>query len=113
MIFCAGLLTADALRDAGGIYGDNELPQGCFVRHSLSNGFTAIQWFDRCQGDTRSGCNSTILLRGDHPSETLLKVLADDFPTVLENIKRGGPLVSQKQRQEPFELREVFLGKPA
>lgn len=71
-------------------YDSEEYPQGQFLRHYLSSGFTAIQWWDRCQGDKRGACNSTILLQGDHTSEEMLAALAEHFPHVLENLKRAG-----------------------
>lgn len=67
-----------------------ECPQGQFLRHQLSTGFMAIQWWDRNQGDTRGACNSTILLEGDHTSEELLEALALHFPHVLENLTKHG-----------------------
>jgi hypothetical protein len=66
-----------------------EYPQGQFLRHKL-DGFTLIQWWDRCQGDTRGACNSTILLEGEHTTEEMLAALAQHFPHVLENLKRHG-----------------------
>jgi hypothetical protein len=66
-----------------------EYQQGQFLRHELL-GFTALQWFDRCQGDIRGACNSTILLEGVHTSEEMLAALAEHFPHVLENLKRAG-----------------------
>lgn len=71
-------------------YDSSEYPQGHFLRHVLNTGFTAIQWWDRCQGDTRGACNSTILLEGQHTSEEMLAALAKHFPHVLENLKRHG-----------------------
>lgn len=67
-----------------------EYPQGQFLRHVLPNGFTAIQWWDRCQGDERGACNSTILLEGERTSAECLAALAEHFPHVLENLKRHG-----------------------
>lgn len=71
-------------------YDGAECPQGHFLRHELDNGFTAIQWWDRCQGDTRGGCNSTILLEGSHTSEEMLIAAKEHFPEVLANLERGG-----------------------
>ena len=67
----------------------DELPQGQFLRHDNVKGFTAISWWDRCQGDKRGGCNSTIFLEGVHTSEELLTALAEHFPHVLENLNRA------------------------
>lgn len=78
-------------------YDSEECPQGQFLRHELDNGFTALSWWDRCQGDGRSACNSTILLEGVHTSAELLAAAAEHFPHVLENLKRAG-----------VELVEVF-----
>lgn len=72
------------------IYAGKESPQGHFLRHRLPNGYTAIQWWDRCQGDKRGACNSTVLLEGDHTTEEMLAALAQHFPHVLENLQRNG-----------------------
>lgn len=74
-----------------------ECPQGAFLRHFLSNGFSALSWWDRTQGDKRGACNSTILLEGEHDSATLLASLETHFPHVLANLERAG-----------VELIEVF-----
>jgi hypothetical protein len=71
-------------------YAGSECPQGQFLCHVLDNGFTAIQWWDRCQGDTRGACNSTILLEGEHTAEEMIAALEEHFPHVLANLKRGG-----------------------
>lgn len=67
-----------------------EAPQGQFLRHELPNGYTAIQWWDRQQGDTRPGSNSTILLEGIHDSAELIAALDAFFPNVRANLVRGG-----------------------
>jgi hypothetical protein len=67
----------------------NECPQGQFLRHRYGK-WSLLQWWDRCQGDKRGACNSTILLEGDHTSAELLAALAEHFPHVLENLKRHG-----------------------
>ncbi len=66
-----------------------ECPQGQFLRHEL-RGYTLIQWWDRCQGDDRGACNSTVLLEGVHSSAEMLAALAEHFPHVLANLKRAG-----------------------
>lgn len=66
-----------------------ECEQGLFLRHRLGR-WTLIQWWDRCQGDKRGGCNSTVLLEGEHSSEEMLAALAQHFPHVLENLTRAG-----------------------
>jgi len=66
-----------------------ECPQGQFLRHQLL-GYTLIQWWDRCQGDKRGACNSTVLLEGEHTTAEMLGALAIHFPHVLENLKRAG-----------------------
>lgn len=71
-------------------YNSAECEQGQFFRHLLSNGFTAIQWWDRNQGDPRAACNSTVLLRGDHPTPVLLAALEEHFPKVKANLDRAG-----------------------
>lgn len=71
-------------------YDSEELDEGQFLRHELDNGFTAIQWWDRHQGDGRGACNSTILLRGSHTSEEMLAALAQHFPQVLARLTAAG-----------------------
>lgn len=79
------------LRERQGIsWRSEEFPQGQFLRHDLDIGFTAIQWWDRTQGDTRSACNSTILLEGKHTSEEMIAALKEHFPHVLENLTKAG-----------------------
>lgn len=67
-----------------------ECAQGKYLLHVLPNGFTAIQWWDRCQGDTRGACNSTVLLEGTHAADEMVAALAQHFPHVLENLKKHG-----------------------
>jgi len=67
-----------------------EYPQGEFLRHTLNTGFTAIQWWDRTQGDQRGACNSTVLLEGAHDSAAMLAALATHFPHVLANLTKAG-----------------------
>ena len=67
-----------------------ECDQGQFLLHALDNGFTAIQWWDRCQGDKRGACNSTILLAGERTAGEMLSALDEHFPSVRENLKRAG-----------------------
>jgi hypothetical protein len=66
-----------------------EFPQGHFARHRLER-WTLIQWWDRCQGDGRGACNSTVLLEGEHTTEEMLAALAEHFPHVLANLKTHG-----------------------
>ena len=75
-----------------------ELPDGKFLRHELSNGYTAISWWDRSQGDKRPGCNSTVLMYGSHTSEEMLAALRENFPHIVENLEKHG-----------VKLVEVFL----
>lgn len=70
-------------------YDASEYPQGQFLRHT-HDGFSLIQWWDRCQGDSRSGCNSTVLLPGERTTEELLDALHSVFPSVAENLRRAG-----------------------
>lgn len=70
-------------------YLSEEYPQGRFLRHERG-GFTLIQWWDRAQGDTRGACNSTILLEGSHDTATMLAVLREHFPHIVENLVRKG-----------------------
>ncbi len=77
-------------RDDPREYRSYELPQGQYLHHHLSNGFSAVQWWDRVQGDKRGACNSTILLEGKHDAETVLAAGRKHFPKVFENLKAAG-----------------------
>lgn len=79
-------------------YDTTEFPQGYFILHYLSTGFTAMQWWDRTQGDIRGACNSTILLEGKRNLKEMHNALKEHFPHVLANL--------QKQH---ITLTEVFL----
>lgn len=70
--------------------GAEECPQGQYLIHFLDNGYTAMQWWDRNQGDTRSACNSTILMKGEHTEEEMLAALREHFPTVVANLEKAG-----------------------
>ncbi len=74
-----------------------ELPQGQFLRHRHGR-WTLLQWWDRCQGDTRGACNSTVLLEGDRTTGECLAALRTSFPEVVANLDRHG-----------VELVELFL----
>lgn len=71
-------------------YDSEECPQGEFLLHKLSTGFTVIQWWDRCQGDRRGACNSTVMLEGNHTSVEMVEALATHFPHVLANLTKAG-----------------------
>jgi hypothetical protein len=79
-------------------YDSEEYPQGQFLLHVLDNGYTAIQWWDRCQGDTRGACNSTILLEGTHTADEMVAALHEHFPSVLENLRKGGVSLVEVKR---------------
>jgi len=72
------------------VYCSEELPQGQYLVHHLDNGFTAMAWWDRCQGDTRGACNSVVLLEGRHDAAAMLAALQEHFPHVLANLRRHG-----------------------
>lgn len=78
-----------------------ECPQGQFLLHHLDNGYTAIQWWDRCQGDKRGACNSTILLRGIHTSIEMIDAAKMHFPHVLDNLTRNGVNLVEVQQGCP------------
>jgi hypothetical protein len=73
-----------------------ECPQGQYLVHLLdwplmsTTKWAAASWWDRCQGDDRAGCNSTVLLEGGHSAEEVVQALRDHFPTVLGNLARAG-----------------------
>jgi len=69
-------------------YDADELPQGQFLRHVLDNGFTALAWWDRCQGDERGACNSVFLMEGEHDTPSMLAALREHFPHVVANLER-------------------------
>ncbi len=79
-------------------YSSEECPQGQFLRHELDNGFTAVSWWDRTQGDARGAINSTVLLEGVRTSEEVLAAGRASFPIVFENLRKSG-----------IELVELFL----
>lgn len=70
-------------------YNASECPQGQFLRHTF-HGYTLLQWWDRCQGDKRGACNSTVLLEGEHSTEEMLAALKEHFPHVLANLEKAG-----------------------
>lgn len=70
-------------------YQSEELPQGQFLRHVIE-GFTVITWWDRTQGDTRSGCNSCYIVEGDHTSEQMLKWFPKHFPKQAAQLEKAG-----------------------
>jgi len=74
-------------------YDSAECPQGQFLMHHLDNGFTAIAWWDRCHGDTRPGCSSTVLLEGAHDAPTMLEALRTHFPHVIQNLTAAGVML--------------------
>lgn len=71
-------------------YNSTEMRQGLFLRHELSTGFTAISWWDRCQGDSRGNCSGTLLLEGKRTSRELIEALKRHFPKVVENMTKAG-----------------------
>jgi hypothetical protein len=71
-------------------YRSGEYPQGQYLLHHLDNGFSAVQWWDRNQGDTRGACNSTILLEGEHTAEEVLAAGRENFPHVFANLAKAG-----------------------
>jgi hypothetical protein len=71
-----------------------ECPQGQYLLHVLGEPghpcWTVASWWDRCQGDERGGCSSTVLLEGVHSFEEVLQSLLEHFPSVLANLARRG-----------------------
>lgn len=65
-----------------------EFPQGKFLLHYFDSDYTAIQWWDRTQGDEREACNSTILLHGKHSANDMTAALVEHFPHVAENLTK-------------------------
>jgi len=87
-----------------------ECDQGVFLLHNLDTGFTAVQWWDRTQGDTRGGCNSTVLLEGNHTAEEMLAALAEHWPEVLANLEKAG--VKLVDVTPAVEGRKYTSGRP-
>jgi hypothetical protein len=87
-------LTQDERRRRG--RRSSECPLGQYLTHLMDwprmSGakWTVVSWWDRCQGDDRSGCNSAVLLEGEHSAEEVVRALRENFPTVLENLARAG-----------------------
>jgi hypothetical protein len=84
-----------------------ECNQGEFLWHVLPNGFSAVSWWDQCQGDTRPGSSSTILLAGIHRAPEVLEAGKKFFPEVFERLKLKGVLlvdVTQYPIGSPEEL---------
>jgi len=79
-------------------YRSDECPEGQFLLHVLDTGYTAIQWWDRRQGDRRGACNSTILLEGQHTAEEMLVALQEHFPHVLANLTKAGVALVEVKR---------------
>lgn len=92
----SGVITYRAILDKNECNRSTELTEGAFLRHNL-HGYTAISWWDRCQGDGRPGSNSTLLVHLPHTSAQMLEALKQHFPRVLANLTRYG-----------VELVEVF-----
>lgn len=66
-----------------------EAPQGYYALHHL-NGFTIMSWWDRCQGDTRPGSNSSIIAAGTLSADEMKVLLEQHFPLVAANLKTHG-----------------------
>lgn len=71
-------------------YRSEECEQGLFLVHHLDNGFTAMAWWDRTQGDTRPGSNSVVLIEGKHDADDCIAALIENFPDVLRNLTKAG-----------------------
>lgn len=90
-----GKLVWCALRPGRAVeYYSVECPQGQYLVHHLPNGFTAMSWWDRCQGDQRGACNSTVLLEGQHHEAEMLAALHEHFPHVVENLQKAGVVLT-------------------
>lgn len=69
-----------------------EYPQGVYLNHHLIyNGelWTLMSWWDRSQGDTRGGCNSSVAACGKHTADMMFVGLCEFFPTVAANLARA------------------------
>ncbi len=47
-------------------------------------GWTALSWWDRASGDTRMGCNSTVIVEGEHDFEQMVILVGEHWPKVAE-----------------------------
>jgi hypothetical protein len=72
-----------------------ECPEGEFLLHHLDNGFTAMAWWDRQQGDRRPNSNSVLLYAGKHSADEMVAALREHFPQVLKNLRRSGVTLRQ------------------
>lgn len=82
-----------------------ECPQGQFLRHEIviAGGgplCTALQWWDRTQGDSRGGSNSTILYGGKWTSAEVLEALRMFAPSRLERLRANGVELVEVQAVE-------------
>jgi len=69
-------------------YQSHECDEGYYLIHHI-NGFTFMSWWDRHQGDTRPGCNSTFILEGTHDAVKMFDELVVHFPHVVENLRKA------------------------
>jgi hypothetical protein len=72
----------------------SECPQGQFFLHVPPTFqrpcWTIMSWWDRCQGDKRGACNSTVLMEGEHTAQEMIQALREHFPSVLDNLAKAG-----------------------
>jgi len=86
-------VASDSLKRFQIRHASRECPQGQYLRHvreSRGGTWTIVSWWDRCQGDERESCNSTVLMEGGRPAGEVLSALRKNFPGVLENLARRG-----------------------
>ena len=67
-----------------------ELRDGRYLSHRLDNGYSALAWWDRHQGDNRPGSNCVLLLEGDQNAQQILAAGRIHFALVFENLKKAG-----------------------
>lgn len=84
-------------------YDTIELDQGLYlVHHSVPDRamrtgrggqmWTVMSWWDRCQGDTRGACNSSLVVPEQHSlnGDEMIMLLQNTFPQAVINLKNHG-----------------------
>lgn len=66
-----------------------ECPQGEFLLHAIA-GCTVAAWWDRTQGDTRSACNSCLIVEGAHSANEMLALFLQLFPRQAKRLAAAG-----------------------
>lgn len=76
------------------LYGSEECPEGEYLLHNR-DGWTAISWWDRHQGDTRGNCNGVFIMEGDHDGPDMEDAMSTFFYPILDNLHKAGITLRQ------------------